>query len=205
MYFGHGVYGVEAASRLYFGKSAKDLELEEAALIAGILQSNVRQSPYVNMEAAMRRRNYTLGRMAEVGYITADEAEAAKKKPIVTARRAVRPPVGRAVLPRRGPQGARAALRRQAAVRERPVDPDRPRRQAAGSGEPRARRRAAPDRQDARLAQAARATSSTEGHKVEAFRHARWDRPMRDGDIVPAVVTAVDGSVDQRARRRARR
>ena len=61
MYFGHGVYGVEAASRLYFGKSAKDLELEEAAMIAGILQGNVRQSPYVNMDAAIRRRNYTLG------------------------------------------------------------------------------------------------------------------------------------------------
>ena len=85
MYFGHGVYGVEAASRLYFGKSAKDLSLEEAALIAGILQGNVRQSPYVNMEAALRRRNYTLGRMADVGFITADEAEAAKKKPIVVA------------------------------------------------------------------------------------------------------------------------
>ena len=83
MYFGHGVYGVEAASRLYFGKSAKDLTVEEAALIAGILQGNVRQSPYVNMEAALRRRNYTLGRMAEVGYITAADAEAAKKKPIV--------------------------------------------------------------------------------------------------------------------------
>src|ERR671914_1202163 len=85
MYFGHGVYGVEAASRLYFGKSAKDLEVEEAALIAGILQGNVKQSPYVNMDAAVRRRNYALGRMAEVGYITAAEADAAKKKPIVVA------------------------------------------------------------------------------------------------------------------------
>src|SRR5918995_1327923 len=84
MYFGHGVYGVEAASRLYFGKSAKDVELEEAAMIAGILQSNVRQSPFVNMEAAMRRRNYTLTRMADVGYITAEQAEETRKKPIVT-------------------------------------------------------------------------------------------------------------------------
>jgi len=82
MYFGHGVYGVEAASRLYFAKSAKDLTLPEAAMIAGILQGNVRQSPYVNMDAALRRRNYTLGRMAEVGYITAAEAEAALKSPI---------------------------------------------------------------------------------------------------------------------------
>ena len=83
MYFGHGVYGVEAASRLYFGKSAKDVSIEEAALIAGILQANVRQSPYVNREAALRRRNYALGRMAEVGYITAGQAEELKKKPIV--------------------------------------------------------------------------------------------------------------------------
>src|SRR5919112_300035 len=83
MYFGHGVYGVEAASRLYFGKSAKDVTVEEAALIAGILQGNVRQSPFVNMEAALRRRNYTLGRMAEVGFIPAATAEAEKKKPIV--------------------------------------------------------------------------------------------------------------------------
>src|SRR5918996_2190378 len=89
MYFGHGVYGVEAASQLYFRKHAKDLTLEEAALIAGILQGNVRQSPYVNMEAAVRRRNYALSRMADVGYITAEEAEAAKKKPI--AMRAEQP------------------------------------------------------------------------------------------------------------------
>src|SRR3990170_4593845 len=82
MYFGHGVYGVQAASRLYFGKAAKDLTVEEAALIAGILQGNVRQSPYVNMEAALRRRNYALTRMADVGYISPAEADEARKKPI---------------------------------------------------------------------------------------------------------------------------
>ena len=41
-----------------------------------------------------------------------------------------------------------------------------------------------------------------DGHKVDAFRHARWDRPMRDGDIVPAVVTAVDAAQHQGPRRR---
>ena len=51
IYFGHGVYGVEAASQLYFRKHLKDLQLEEAALIAGIIQENVRQSPYVDPEA----------------------------------------------------------------------------------------------------------------------------------------------------------
>ena len=45
MLFGHGTYGVEAAARLYFAKSAKDLTLEEAALLAGIIQSPARQSP----------------------------------------------------------------------------------------------------------------------------------------------------------------
>jgi penicillin-binding protein 1A len=82
-FFGHGTHGVEAASRLYFSKRAKDLTLEEAALIAGIIQSPARQSPYVNREAAMRRRNYALQRMAEDGYITQEEADASKKKPIV--------------------------------------------------------------------------------------------------------------------------
>jgi penicillin-binding protein 1A len=85
--FGHGTFGVEAASRLYFNKPAKDLKLEEAALLAGIIQSPSRQSPYIDPNAAMRRRNYTLGRMAESGFITQEQADAAKKLPIVTTGR----------------------------------------------------------------------------------------------------------------------
>ena len=80
--FGHGTYGIESASRLYFAKSAKDLNLEEAALLAGIVQSPARQSPFVNPDAAARRRNYVLQRMTEEGYVTAEEAEAARKAPI---------------------------------------------------------------------------------------------------------------------------
>src|SRR6185436_2010342 len=85
IYFGHGAYGVEAASRLYFGKAAKDLALEEAATIAGIIQGNARQSPFINPDAAMRRRNYALDRMAAEGFITAEVAAATKAKPIVVA------------------------------------------------------------------------------------------------------------------------
>ena len=84
MYWGHGAYGVEAASRLYFAKSVKDLNLDEAALIAGLLQGNVRQSPYVDMKAALSRRSYVLSRMASEKFITVEEAEAARKRPIVT-------------------------------------------------------------------------------------------------------------------------
>ena len=74
---------VEAASRLYFRKAAKDLSLEEAATIAGIIQGNVRQSPFVNPEATRRRRNYALERMAVEGFITREAAEDAKLKPVV--------------------------------------------------------------------------------------------------------------------------
>jgi penicillin-binding protein 1A len=91
MPFGHRAYGVEAAAQLYFAKSAKDVTLEEAALIAGLIQNPARQSPYVNMDLARWRRNHTLDRMAEEGFITLADAEAAKKTPIVV-RGAPRPP-----------------------------------------------------------------------------------------------------------------
>lgn len=85
IYFGHGAYGVEAASQLYFRKPAKELALEEAATIAGIIQGNVRQSPFVNPEATRRRRNYALDRMAVEGFITDAVATETKEKPIVVA------------------------------------------------------------------------------------------------------------------------
>ena len=86
MYLGHGAYGVEAASRLYFQKSNKQLTLDEAALIAGIFQTPERQSPFVDMKRATSRRNVVLQRMAEERYITQAEADAAKQRPIVTRR-----------------------------------------------------------------------------------------------------------------------
>src|SRR5215212_5883520 len=82
--FGHGTHGVEAASRLYFSKHAKDLTLEEAAMLAGIIQLPARQSPFVSRTAATRRRNYVLQEMADNGYITHAQADAAKQNPIVT-------------------------------------------------------------------------------------------------------------------------
>jgi penicillin-binding protein 1A len=84
MYLAHGAYGVEAASRLYFNKSNKDLNLEEAALIAGLFQLPERQSPFVDMKRAVARRNVVLQRMADEGYITQARADEAKLKPIVT-------------------------------------------------------------------------------------------------------------------------
>ncbi len=82
IYFGHGNYGVQAASRFYFAKDAKDLALGEAALIAGIAQSPVRLSPIESPEHAASRRNHVLDRMAEEKYITREEAETAKRQPL---------------------------------------------------------------------------------------------------------------------------
>src|SRR6185503_3967482 len=84
MYLGHGAYGIEAASRLYFNKPNKQLALEEAATIAGLFQLPERQSPFVDMKRATSRRNLVLQRMADERYITQAQADAAKQKPIVT-------------------------------------------------------------------------------------------------------------------------
>jgi penicillin-binding protein 1A len=196
MYFGHGVYGVEAASRLYFGKSAKDLAVDEAALIAGILQGNVRQSPYVNMEAALRRRNYTLGRMAEVGYITAADAEAAKKKPIVlrgepSAHASIAPyfleEVRKELESRYGSKRLyESGLSAQTALNVRLQEAAN---RALDDGLRRIDRR--------RGFRKPRRNVVTEGHSIEAFRISRWDRAMKMGDIVPAVVLVADGPAIQ--------
>ena len=82
IFFGHGAHGVEAAARMYFDKSASDLELEEAALLAGVIQTPSRQSPFVSLDRANARRSYVLTQMEELGYITANEAAAAREAPI---------------------------------------------------------------------------------------------------------------------------
>ena len=107
---GHGAYGVEAASRLYFDKPAKELTLEEAATIAAIIQTPARLSPFVDPEPdAARRSNYVLPRMADEGFITAGEARDAAGTPAGRRGPADAGAVDRAVLRRRDPQGARAA------------------------------------------------------------------------------------------------
>ena len=82
IYFGHGNYGVEAASRFFFGKSVKDLTLAEAALLAGIPQNAPRLSPIHHPDRALARRNHVLDRMADEKYVSREEAEAAKRAPL---------------------------------------------------------------------------------------------------------------------------
>jgi penicillin-binding protein 1A len=82
IYLGHGVYGFEAASEFYFSKPARQLTLEQAALIAGLPKSPAYYSPIVHPERAVRRRNLVINSMLEDGKITASQATAARNAPL---------------------------------------------------------------------------------------------------------------------------
>ena len=70
IYLGHGAYGVEAAAENYFGKSTKDLNLAECAILAGLPQAPSRYSPFWYPERAKQRQIYVLNRMVSEGFIT---------------------------------------------------------------------------------------------------------------------------------------
>jgi len=187
MYLGHGAYGVEAASRLYFNKSNKQLSLEEAALIAGIFQSPERQSPFVDMRRATQRRNVVLQRLADERYITQAEADAAKAKPIVTRGAPSQPPgiapffveevrkhlerqYGAKVLYENGLNVRTTLDARLQEIANRSLEHGL---------------RAYDKRHGWR-----RPTRNVldEKHTIEGFKDDRWLRPIGPGDVVPAVV-----------------
>ena len=85
IYFGHGAYGVESAAQAYFGKGVEKLTLPESALIAGVIKSPGRYSPYLKPAAAQGRRDTVLGQMRDQEVISASEYELALKTPIKTA------------------------------------------------------------------------------------------------------------------------
>jgi len=83
VYFGGGAYGIEAAARRYFSKSASQLTLAEGALLAGVVKSPSRYAPHLNPEASVRRRNLILDLMHRYGFISKDTCEAAKAEALV--------------------------------------------------------------------------------------------------------------------------
>jgi penicillin-binding protein 1A len=83
IFLGHGAYGYEAASEYYFSKPAKQLKLEEAALLAGLPKAPQYYSPINHPDRAIKRRNLVLNAMLEDGKITAAQAVDAKAKSIV--------------------------------------------------------------------------------------------------------------------------
>lgn len=79
IYLGNGAYGVQSASEVYFGKDANDINIAEAALLAGLPKAPSRYSPYHNLEAAKERQQYVITRMLEEGFIKREDAEKALK------------------------------------------------------------------------------------------------------------------------------
>lgn len=82
VFLGAGAYGVESAARAYFGCSAAELTLAQAALVAGMAQAPGRTNPFVAPEAARARRNDVLERMARAGFVTPGETAAARAEPL---------------------------------------------------------------------------------------------------------------------------
>jgi penicillin-binding protein 1A len=85
IYFGHGAYGVETAAHTYFGKPVAELDLSQSALLAGIIKSPGRYSPYMDPEAAQNRRATVLGLMLEQEYINTEAHQTAAAAEIVVA------------------------------------------------------------------------------------------------------------------------
>ena len=192
--WGNRAFGVEAASGLYFGKPAKELTLGEAATIAGMLPAPQRFNPYASMDAATRRRNYTLDRMAEEGYVTREEAAAEKAKPIVTrgqpaAPQSIAPYLLESLRVQLEERYGAKTLYEGGLLIKTGLDP--------------ALQRAAHQALDEGLRRLDKARGFRkparnvigEKRTLESFRHPRWTREIATGDIVPALVTDVEGGV----------
>ncbi len=85
VYFGEGAYGVQAASNVYFDKDVENINLEEAALLAGLI-SDPGRTPYIDEDWVLGRRNTVLYKMLELNYIDQEEYERAINRPILTRR-----------------------------------------------------------------------------------------------------------------------
>jgi penicillin-binding protein 1A len=199
VYFGHGAYGVESASRIYFNKRARDLTLEEAALIAGIVQLPERQSPFVDMTRATRRRNYVLQRMADEGYITQARADAAKAAPIVLKGQ---PAPDRSIAPYfveevrkylERTYGAKKLYEQGLTVE---TSLDLPLQEAASAALDAGLR----NLDKRRGFRGPRRNVGNDGQSPEEFTVDRWSRPMAVGDIVPAVVLGPVGATGSAGR-----
>ena len=198
---GHGAYGVEAASRMYFDKSAKDVSLEEAATIAAIIQTPARLSPFVNPKQNMRRRNgYVLPRMVAEGFITKGQADDAAARPLVlqgqpTPERSIAPyfveDIRKMLEQKYGADTLyQAGLRVQTTL-------DVTLQQAANAALDRGLRAIDKRKNGYRRA---RRNILAEGKSLETFTTERWSEPILAGDIVPAIVTFVPMTAKENVR-----
>tara|TARA_B100000029_G_scaffold506723_2_gene589975 strand:- start:189 stop:2489 length:2301 start_codon:yes stop_codon:yes gene_type:complete len=189
--------GVEAASQLYFGKTAKDLNLGEAAVIAGIFQSPARQSPLASIERATARRNYTLRRMAAEGFITPETADSEMAKPIVLAERqqrinSVAPYFLEEVRQHLEQEyGANRLYEDGLTVRSTlDIDLQIAANRAVSNG-----LRTLDKRHGFRGPRTNVLTGDSAVSVIGDFSHSRWQYPFTVGDMLPAVVTGITDDV----------
>ena len=204
VYFGHGQYGVQAASDFYFSKPIAELTLVEAALLAGLPQSPNRLSPVENPAGALQRRNHVLERMYEEKYVTRGEWEVARNAPLQLRLRKAPPSLAPYFL-----EEVRKHLEReygsqriyQGGLRVHTTLDSRLQEAANGamarglrSLDRRARGYVTPP------------SVLVDGRFPEPLHLEAWDRPLAVGDAVPAVVLESDRQVavvqvgDRRAR-----
>ena len=86
VYFGSGAWGVQNASLKYFGKDVEQINLSEAAMLAGIVNRPSALDPYKNYEGAVKRRDIVLGQMEKVSMISAAQYEEAINEKIAIGR-----------------------------------------------------------------------------------------------------------------------
>ena len=191
IYFGHGAYGVEAAARMYFDKAASELEPEEAATIAAIIQAPERLSPFVDPKRTINRRNYVLQRMADERFLTKEQATEYAERPLVllgqpTPERSIAPYFVEEI--RKGLEaeyGAKALYEAGLSVQ---TTLDVELQEVANEAIDRGLRALDKRRNGFRRA---RRNVVKEGHALERFTTDRWTRPILEGDIVPALVMEV--------------
>ena len=124
-YFGHGNYGVESASRYYFGKPSAELTYSEAATLVAIVPSPSVWTPYLRPEIVRTRRDAILRMLGERGVMTRDAADEAAATP-AQRRHAARAEAGRALLRGEGPPRPLPLIRAEGPVRARPAGADDP-------------------------------------------------------------------------------
>lgn len=93
VYFGAGTYGIDAASRTFFGHEARRLDLSEAAMLAGLVKAPSRLAPIVHYEAALARSRVVLDAMVDTGFITREAADRARTRPPKLAADAAGPDI----------------------------------------------------------------------------------------------------------------
>lgn len=86
IYWGHNNYGVQTAAETYFNKSASELNLAEAAMMAGLIQAPEQYSPYINYNETKQRQALVLKRMRELGWISPEQEKQARQEPLLVAK-----------------------------------------------------------------------------------------------------------------------